>query len=150
MPLSLLCVGHPLLGMWSILKCSYCNQWDSTGKNQIFLCQQVLITDNFLVRGGNLFLLSSLSSGTPSGLTLCSTCASPVHSVTVFELVCVCVSVPLCQQDICFHGISRPLWLLQSFGLFCKSSWSLGGGDMKTSHLGLSAPKSLTLYIYTI
>lgn len=69
------------------------------------------------------------------------TCADLAHAAT--GSVSSYVPQHLVSGSYCFFfGIFYHLWLLQPFRLFHLE----GRGSMKTSHLGLRAPKSLTLW----
>lgn len=55
------------------------SQWESPGEQWFFLCCWVSMTHSFLVRGGSLYPLPSLSTGTHSILNLCRPCARNLH-----------------------------------------------------------------------
>lgn len=58
----------------------------------------------------------------------------------------ICISSLLCLEDaVSILGVVRHFWFLDSFLSLLYSSLSLEGTDMiKTSYLGLNAPKSFT------
>lgn len=97
MPLSSFLFWHLLLDMFLVFKCGLYSQWDSTGENKFFLCEQISIRDSFFVRDGSLcpFPLSELGShlGPVQALSLLPQslwihmCASPVENPASFRHV---------------------------------------------------------------
>lgn len=117
-------------------------QRHSVSENWFSLPQQVSIADSFSVRGGTLHPLASLSSGLWSGLNLCVSYACCYH---LCELIRASVMWSLDDSGSLALSI-RHLWLLQlSTPLSYRSLGLQGRGLIKTSYLGRSAPKSLTL-----
>jgi hypothetical protein len=85
--------------------------------------------------------LIQISAGTLSGLDLCRPCAC-CNSLWVHK----CIS-PAVSRRPCFLGVLHPHWLLHSLSPLLQSFLNPEGSDlMETSHLGLTVPRSLTLW----
>lgn len=105
-----------------------------------FLFQE-WVTNNFLLRGGTLWPLPLLCAGNLFYLNLSK---SYICSHNLYEFKCTSHVV---SRRHYFFGVIHHIWILQSFYiLFHIDSLSLSGMT-KTSHLGVSAPKSYGLHI---
>lgn len=121
-----MCLGHP---------------GDSIGGNHSFLCQRVSTAElSGLVVGAPVPFPSQLWD--PPWL-------EPVQALCMLPSLWVhmCTSPDLSGRH-CFHGAIDPFWLLTIFlpSLPHRSLSLEGRGLMKTLHVGLCAPKPLTLY----
>lgn len=102
---------------------------------------QKSLESRFLVPGGTLCPLSLLCVGIWPGLA----CAGPVHAVSVSEVTCA--SALLCLENAISlesSTTSSSYNLLPS--LLRKSMSHKWGWMIQASHLGMRAPKSLSLY----
>lgn len=131
-------VGQLLLDTGSILEWDWyihCG-WYSTGEYWFSLVQQVLIANNFLVRGRSVCLLHLLAD-----LCLAWTCADIVCTVTYFV---DSYEHQSCSGLQCFTEVIN-LWLLKSSHLLFCTDTRLGGRGVNKDNLGLTPPKSLKL-----
>lgn len=138
--MSSFCVGQLLLGMRPTPREFVCPVRLHWRELIFFLCKWLSGGDSFLVRDGSPCPLPPLSDGTPSGLDLCRPRAC-CHSLCAF----ISASVLLCLEDFPWSHLS-PLALFIFLSPLLQSSLSPEEKClMKTSHLGLSVPKSLSL-----
>lgn len=137
---NLLCVGHRLLVMESALECGLYDQWHPIRENQLSFCQQISITNSFLVRGGTC-PLPPLSAGILSGWKLCrpSSCCHSLCEFHVHQSHCAWKTTSLESPLPLSLPVVQPPLLLRLL--------SLDGRVRKISHLGLSVPKARSLHI---
>lgn len=120
--------------LWSIL-ISVVNIPNETPLEKPIFFFAISCGESFLVRDG-IYVYFTLS-----GLGL--TCAGPMQADTVSVSVCVCQS---CVLETLSSWYLLPTLSLKIYLAFLlKAPWTLHGGLMKTFHLGLSVPKTLTL-----
>jgi hypothetical protein len=108
-------------------------------RKMIFLCEQLSTRDNFLDKDGQSCPLPPLSAGTPSSLkALCMLpgcpwvpmCTSPAVSRRPFFLgILLLLALTVFQPPLVHRFLNHE-----------------GRGAMKTSHLGLSVPRSLSAH----
>lgn len=108
----------------------------------ISLCQWIPSAESSLVRVGSLCSASTLSAGMLSSLSLCTPLAC-YHSL--FEFICETVLLGL-EDTLSFESdTASGSWNLPP--LLHRSLSHAGKGWLKTSHLGLSTPKSPTVFM---
>lgn len=108
-------------------------------KKLIFPSQQVLTANSFLVRRGILCLLPLLSAETLSGLNLYRACT---YCPSFCEFICGLVLLWLFPRS---HPPSLALMIFPPF-LSHGSLILERRSSIKTSHLGLSAPKPISVH----
>lgn len=81
--------------------------------------------------------LVPLSAGTFSGLNLGRPCGG-CHSF--YEFMCL-ISLLYVEDPDCFLGTIHPLWLLQSFCLFCTAAWFWQGEVKLRISMNTEKPK---------
>lgn len=133
-----------LMSMRPILECGCCTHCHSFEENVFSLFQRLSVANSLLVTGKTLCLLILLGVGFLSGLNLCRSCVCVTSSVRscVSALLCVENTVSLESSTTSGSYNLFPHWFLVP-----HRSLSLEGRVMiKTSSLGLSTLKFLTLY----
>lgn len=140
MPLSSFWVGHLVLGVGPALKCGLSIKWYSIEENYFFLGEQFSIWDIFLVRDGRSSQLPPFQSW---NLIYRLELWSPSAFCHIF-FKSWCVWKVLFYWHYIF-SLALTTWLPS-----LKSSLSPEGrGFIETFHLGLGAPRSLTICMFS-